>query len=98
MALPGRGCVAATLPAATAMCEEKRPSSPAHPLPKPGGMTPTNPVRAGDPWSQVLRAAPRAGSCHQVPRVNRCFAADEGPLDELMAMLDRDVTGSTHAC
>ena len=63
-------------------------------FPKPGGMTlQTNSIERAIAGARFF--APRLGPevvAIRLRVVNRCFAADEGPPDKLMAMLDRDVT------
>jgi hypothetical protein len=63
-------------------------------FPKPNGMTlQTNSIERAIAGARVF--APRLGQevvAMRVRVVNRCFAADEGPPDTLMATLDQDVT------
>lgn len=63
-------------------------------FPKPGGMTlQTNSIERAIAGARFF--APRLGPevvALRVRVVNRCFAADEGALDKLVATLDQDVT------
>ena len=63
-------------------------------FPKPDGMTlQTNSIERAIAGARFF--APRLGQevvAMRVRVVNRCFAADEGPPDKLMATLDQDVT------
>ncbi|MBI3929119.1 MAG: hypothetical protein HY319_26480 [Armatimonadetes bacterium] len=63
-------------------------------FPKPGGMTlQTNSIERAIAGARFF--APRLGPevvAMRVRVVNRCFAADEGTPDKLMATLDQDVT------